>query len=450
MSRAVPNKLVSYGTTPIGISHKQFDITFNSQLPTNSSGGSIFKYNGLNRILFTIPSYQNVFLDNARSHLAFTFKTTLNGTQLCTNLGTSCLFSRMIIKSGANVLEDISNLDVLNKILTSMSDKDESRLSEACYTREFSGGLTSAQTRVVATKQKTGVELQYIFRHGILHEHLKSFLPLHSMNPANGVAFTIELYLNDPTKVLQWDADTEPANLSTASYELSNVRYQMCLLKADQSIVDRFNNLSSDGRVVVPFSTFRAHQNGLSAETTITQIAEACSDLRRISTVIVSGSSKLMNKAVDNQYPAETSFLGGFENSTLKIKEYQLQVGNKFIFTESLKSETDNGAIMAQVKNASFSRGHGNMLLEAIDQTGLRPSFENTLFHLTSSFCYERSDLMVNGISLGSLPLIMKLTCNTIGSGNIIVSQAECGLNLIIQNGMCSIADSKDPGEFGY
>lgn len=451
MSRSVPSKLVSYSALPVGISAKNFDISFNSLLPTNSTGGSVFAPSGVNRILFTVPAYQNCFLDNGRSHLAFTFETTVAGTQLCTSLGSSCLFDRMVIRSGPNVLEDITHLDVLNKILTSMDDKNESRLAEGCYNREYNGGgLTSAQTRVVGTKQKTGVELNYIFRHGLLHEHLASYLPLHAMNTSDGRAFSIELYLNDPKKVLQWDADAEPA-ISTASYKLSNVRYQMCLLKADQTIIQRFNNLSGNGTITIPFSTYRSHQNGLSMTSTITQIAEACSDLRKIHTVIVSGSSADINKAVDHPYPAETSFIGGHEHS-IKVSEYQLQVGNKYIFTEPLKSVSDNSQLMAQVKNASFYKG--NMLLESVDQGGsLRPAYEKSLFHMTSSFCYENSSIMTNGISLGSLPLILKLgmlASGGVGSGNIILSQAECGFNLVINSGLCSVKDSKDASDFGY
>ena len=451
MSRSVPSKLVSYSALPVGISAKNFDISFNSLLPTNSTGGSIFAPSGVNRILFTVPAYQNCFLDNGRSHLAFTFETTVAGTQLCTSLGSSCLFDRMIVRSGPNVLEDITHLDVLNKILTSMDDKNESRLAEGCYNREYGGGgLDSAKTRLVGLKQKTGVELNYIFRHGLLHERLACFLPLHAMNSSDGRAFSIELYLNAQSKVLQWDAAAEP-DIAAASYSLTNVRYQMCLLKADQTIIDRFNNLSGNGTITIPISTYRSHQNTLSSTGTITQIAEACSDLRKIHTVIVSGSSSQINEAVTNAYPTETSFIGGNEHA-IKVREYQLQVGNKYIFTEPLKSDSDNSQLMAQVKNASFHKG--NMLLETVDQGGsLRPAYEGSLFHMTSSFCYENSALMTNGISLGSLPLILKLgmlQSGGVGSGNIILSQAECGFNLVINNGLCSVKDSKDPSEFGY
>jgi hypothetical protein len=452
MSRAVPSKLVSYSAIPIGVSHKNFDISFNSLIPTNSTGGSKFTPSGTNRILFTVPAYQNCFLDTGRSHLAFQFKTTVSKTMLCTSLGSSCLFSRMIIRAGPNVIEDITHLDVLNKILTSMDDKNDSRLAEGCYNREYSGsGLNTGMTTSVGVKQKTGVELNYIFRHGLLNEKLGSYLPLHAMNASDGRAFSIELYLNSDSKVLQWcdnDSATAP-DLDAASYELSNARFQMCLLKADQTIIDRFNNLSGNGTITIPFSTYRSHQGGLADTTTITQVAEACSDLRKIHTVLVSASDSPINHAGTHAYPTETTFRGGYENG-MKVQELQLQVGNKYIFTESLRTVTDNSQLMAQVKNASYLKG--NMLLETVDQpeSSLRPAYENSLFHMTTSFCYENSQLMTNGISLGSLPLIMRLKVSPMVTGHIILSQSECGYNLVIKDGMCSIKDSKDPTDFGY
>ena len=453
MSRAVPSKLVSYSALPIGVSHKNFDISFNSLIPTNSTGGSEFAPEGVNRILFTVPAYQNCFLDNARSHLAFTFDCDLEKTHLCTSLGTSALFSRMILRSGPNVIEDITHLDTLNKILQSMDDKNESRLAEGVYSREFGGGaLSTALTTAVGTKQFTGVELNYIFRHGLLNEKLGSYLPLHAMNSSDGRAFTIELYLNDPTKCLQWcDADnlTAPTGVPPG-YKLSNVRYQMCLLRADQTIINRFNNLSGNGQITIPFSTYRSYQNSVSNTGNITQVAEACSDLRKIHTVIISASSSGISHSKVQPYPTETTFLGGFGNSVMKVEEMQLQVGNKYIFTEPLQAITDDSQLMAQVKNASYHKG--NMLLETVDNAtnSIRPAYENSLFCMTTSFCYENSGLMTNGISLGSMPLIMRVKVNTPSSSKIFLSQSECGYNLVIKDGIASIKDTKDPNDFGY
>jgi hypothetical protein len=454
MSRAVPSKLVSYSALPIGVSHKNFDISFNSLIPTNSTGGSQFKTTGINRILFTVPAYQNCFLDNSRSHLAFSFETDTEHVHLCTSLGTSALFSRLILRSGPNVIEDITNLDTLNKILSSMDDKNDSRLSEGVYNREFSGGaLSTARTSKIGAKQFNQVELNYVFRHGLLNEKLGSYLPLHSMNSSDGRAFTIELYLNDPSKCLQWcnvDSTTEPTGLANATYILSNVRYQMCLLRADQTIIDRFNNLSGNGQITIPFSTFRSYQNSVSNTTNITQVAEACSDLRKIHTVIISGATSEISHSKVQPYPTETTFLGGWENSVMKVEEMQLQVGNKYIFTEPLKAISDDSQLMAQVKNTSYHKG--NMLLETVDQTtdSLRPAYEDTLFHMTTSFCYESSALMTNGISLGSMPLIMRVKVDTASSGKIFLSQSECGYNLVIKDGIASIKDTKDPNDFGY
>jgi hypothetical protein len=447
--RVVPSKLVTYGPKAIGVSHKNFDISFNSLLPANSTGGSSFSPNGVNRILFSVPSYQNTFLDNARSYLSFKFDMSASNTILCPSMGTSALFSRLVIRSGPNIIEDIQNLDVLNKILVSMGDKDESRLSEGIYTREYGfDNVDTTKAVLISAKQKTGVEMKYIFKHGILAEHLKQFIPLHNMNMADGRAYQIELYLNDATRCLMQVGDIPP--FGTVGYSLSNVKYNMCLLKADQTIISRLSN-TTGGKIVIPFSTYRSTQATLSAQSTVTQISETCSDLRNVHTVIVSGSTHPITNLTD-EYPTGSAFRGGILDVEINVQEYNCQVGNKLIFTEGLQSLTDNNAMMAQVKNASFSKGQ--MLLETLDfkSNSIRPSYERSLFSMTSSFCYENSDIMSNGISLSSLPLVMKLklASDTALVGKSLLSFAQCGYYLVIENGNCKLVDSKDPADFGY
>ena len=449
MSRTVPSKLVTYGGKPVGISHKQFDISFNTLLPANSTGGSAFAPNGVNRILFSVPSYQNTFLDNARSYLSFNLALSETDTILCPSMGTSALFSRLVVRSGPNIIEDIQNLDVLNKILVSMSDKDESRLSEGIYTREYGfANVDATKGAFIAAKQKSGVEMKYVFKHGILAEHLKQFIPLHNMNMADGRAYQVELYLNDATRCLMHVGDgTVPAN---PSYSLSNVKYNMCLLKADQTIISRLS-ATTGSKIIIPFSTYRSTQATLSAQSTVTQISETCSDLRNVHTVIVSGSTHTISNLTD-EYPTASAFRGGILDSTIKVEEYNCQVGNKLIFTEPLQSLTDNNAMMAQTKNASFHKGQ--MLLETLDfqANSIRPSYERSLFSMTSSFTYENSDIMSNGISLSSLPLVMKLKlASDSGLGSkTLLSFAQCGYYLVIENGNCKLVDSKDPADFGY
>jgi hypothetical protein len=448
MSRTVPPKLVTYGGKPIGISHKQFDISFNSLLPANSTGGSAFAPNGVNRILFSVPSYQNTFLDNARSYLSFNLSLSASDTVLCPSMGTSALFSRCVIRSGANIIEDIQNLDVLNKILVSMGDKDESRLSEGIYTREYGfENLDVTKAGLISTKQKSGVEMKYCFKHGILADHLKQFIPLHSMNMADGRAYQVELYLNDATRCLMHvGAGAVPTN---PSYSLTNVKYNLCLLKADQTIISRLSNTNS-GKIIIPFSTYRATQATLNAQSTVTQISEVCSDLRSVHTVIVSGDTHVIANLTE-EYPTASAFRGGILDSQIQVEEYNTQVGNKLIFTEPLQSLTDNNAMMAQTKNASFAKGQ--MLLETLDfqANSIRPAYERALFSMTSSFTYENSDIMSNGISLSSLPLVMKLKlASTTGiTGKTLLSFASCGYYLVIENGACRLVDSKDPSDFG-
>ena len=296
MSRVVPTKLTSYSPLPIAVSNKNLEISYASIIPANSSSSTEFRPEGTNRILFRVPAYQNTFLDNSRSCLSFIFKVDSkaddpaeNGHLLNTKLGTPCLFSRMIIKSpNGLILEDITDLHILNKILDTMSDNSDNRHMEFMFDgdtyRENSLGGTNKTT--LCARERTGLRMNYYFKTGMLSRYLRNYLPLHSMNGGNsGNAFSLELFLNTNVNVLE---KLGTGSTEGDSYGISDVKYNMTLLKADQSIIERFNNLANDSQeIVIPFSTYRSYTNNLSGPKSTVQVAEACSDLRRVHTVIL-------------------------------------------------------------------------------------------------------------------------------------------------------------------
>ena len=459
MSRVVPTKLTSYSALPVGISNKNLEISYASIIPANSSSSTRFTPSGTNRILFRVPAYQNCFLDNSRSSLSFTFtvdynETTPEGTGdgniLNPHLGTPSLFNRMIIKSpNGLVIEDIQDLHVLNKILETMSLATANRHSEGIFDGDgyIESNITSGNKETMNTRQRTGVKMHYLFTHGMLSRHLQAYLPLHSMNGGSaGHAFSIELYLNDAVNVLEKIGTGSTA--SVKAYGLSDVKYNMTLLKADSSIIERFNALANDSQeIVIPFSTYRSYTNGLASQKSTIQVSEACSDLRRVHTVILSSTSQ---SEPDTTTPTQIVFHGGnnASDANSKVKSYQLQVGSKFIYNEPIESENDNMELLNQVINSAFVRG--DLKCTKIDGTG-RLKYENEDFTLTSTFCYENPSQFSNGISLGSLPLVMKLElASTPGADKYLLTFSELGYNLVIKDGYLSVRDSKDISDFGY
>jgi hypothetical protein len=461
MSRVVPSKLTSYSPLPIGISNKQLEISYASIIPANSSSGTKFAPTSTNRILFRVPSYQNCFLDNSRSSLSFIFAVNYNvdtpegsgnGLILNPHLGTPSLFKRMIIKSpNGLVIEDITDLNVLNKILDTMYPTVSNRHTEGIFDGDMysTSDLTSGNKSAQNTRQRAGVKMHYYFNHGMLSRHLQTYLPLHSMNGGNaGHAFSIELYLNESVNVLE-KIGTGTTN-TTKGYTLTDMRYNMTLLKADQSVIERFNNLANDSsELVIPFSTYRSYTNGLSgAQKSTVQVSEACSDLRRVHTVILSSTAQ---DEPSNTTPTAVVFHGGHSaaDAKSKVKSYQLQVGSKFIYNEPIETNgTDNMEFLNQVINATFAKG--DIKATKLDSAGnLR--FEKDDFTLTSTFAYDNPQQYTNGISLGSLPLVMKLELDDTPDGDkYLLTFSELGYNLVIKDGYLTVKDSKDISDFGY
>jgi hypothetical protein len=460
MSRVVPSKLTSYSPLPIGISNKQLEISYASIIPANSSSGTKFAPTSTNRILFRVPSYMNCFLDNSRSSLSFTFAVNYNvdtpesagnGLILNPHLGTPSLFKRMIIKSpNGLVIEDITDLHILNKILDTMNPTVSNRHTEGIFDGDMyiTSDLTTSNKTAQNTRQRTGVKMHYYFNHGMLSRHLQTFLPLHSMNGGNsGLAFSIELYLNESVNVLE-KIGTGTTN-TTKGYTLTDMRYNMTLLKADQSVIERFNNLANDSsELVIPFSTYRSYTNGLSgAQKSTVQVSEACSDLRRVHTVILSSTAQ---DEPNNTIPTAVVFHGGHSASDAKskVKSYQLQVGSKFIYNEAIESTDDNMELLNQVINSSFAKS--DIKATKLDANGVL-RFEKDDFTLTSCFTYDDPSRYTNGISLGSLPLVMKLELDDTPDGDkFLLTFSELGYNLVIKDGYLTVKDSKDITDFGY
>ena len=455
MSRVVPSKLTSYSALPQGVSNKQLEISYASILPSNSSSSAQFAPDGTNRMLFRVPAFANCFLDNSRSSLSFTFKvnnaaadTTGNGLLLNPYLGTTSIFKRMILKSAQGlVIEDIVDLHILNKILLTMQPVSETRISEGILTGDhyMETEVSAAQKTLLNTAQIDGVRYQYFFNIGILSRHLKQFIPLHSLNTGTGQAFSIELWLNDNynvlTKLGSGTAD------SAKSYNISDVKYNMTLLKADESIISRFNNLANESsELVIPFTTYRTYNNSLNGSKATLQVTEACSDLRRVHSVILSTSSE--TQPVDTKYSTNMSFIGGCDHSSTSVTSYQLQVGTKFIYNEPIVSAYDNNDLLQQVQYASYSKLPISATRLKKDDT--TPLYQTEDFTLTSCFTFDDPNSYTNGISLGSLPLVLKLELSASASSALCQTFSELGFDLVIKDGTMMVRDRKDVGDFGY
>jgi len=86
-------------------------------LPSNASGS--YNPKGANRIIFSIPSFPNSFINTKRSYIRFKIVSENNDAALASP--SLFPFKRMMLKSGrGQVLEDIDSYDVLCRIMNSL------------------------------------------------------------------------------------------------------------------------------------------------------------------------------------------------------------------------------------------------------------------------------------------------------------------------------------------
>ena len=304
MSAAVPNHLINFGKKPIGVqSMKAIDVEYSRLLPINANSTSIYSPTGVNRVYFRFPCFQNSVIDNARSYITMKVTTGANksasvGQRIC-DVGVGSLFDRIVIKSSTGVvLEDITNHHVLQKLFKLMSTDDvESRATVGDYS---GANMTQTEKGLLCGRQSSGITYKFQFETGILSKHLAQFLPIGMMNNGSAIAFDLELYLSDPKLCMQMigdnsqttgDAAANPAVAAVnieQTYTLSEVVYNMCLLKLDESLMSKFNQLAkSNGELIIPFTTYRSHQSALATLQSVVMTSDACSDLRRAFVTIV-------------------------------------------------------------------------------------------------------------------------------------------------------------------
>ena len=276
--KAVPKKLMNYGPRIDGASSiTQIEPIMTKIRPMNASQDSTYSYNGTNPIYFKIPAYQNTFLDTARSYVSFTVTNTTedasgnvltvltNSTPYCRldNTGTQGLFARVIIKSASTgtVLTDISDAHRLGKIFTLLDTTSPEALVDQ---GDYSGSQLSPEDTdlAVSTHQLAGTTIKYQFSYGVLAKDLDSFLPLHLMASGGAFALDVELVLNDPTDCLrESDFSSVTSNTSIPDYKISNVEFNLALLKQDQSMAGKLNNIANSGdAVVIPYTMFNRHR----------------------------------------------------------------------------------------------------------------------------------------------------------------------------------------------
>ena len=327
MTSAVPQQLL-YLPKVEGL--KGIETRIHRIHPTNSTGASTFAPDATNRLTFSIPAYKNGFLNPQRSYLSFKVKTDAATTALAPG---APVFNRLVIRTGnGQVIEDIQNYSTFQRILSNFEDGNKK-----FHRAEMNGDYRmnpQATITDVAAKQFAGSTYMHDIISGVIGKQQQHYIPVGLFNASGGFSFEIELYLEEAIV-----ACVSSADVSGVGYQLSDVSLQMEIVTLPSTITDRLNNeLHSNNKVAIPFSTYRLHQSYFpqSSQSVDVNISESAHDIETVYTVLRNQVFTLYKSLDDANYVVGNNlgFHGGYGRPgtalTNSVKSYQFRYDSKY------------------------------------------------------------------------------------------------------------------------
>jgi hypothetical protein len=464
--KVIPSKLVPTGKQPMGVKNfSEVEVEMVKLLPNAANSTQAYSYTHVNRIQFRIPSFTNSFMDNSRSFLSYDIKTTTAGANATNDLKITNTpggwIQRLVIKSSNGlVLEDISDYNVLKKVLTSMEAEEDAKIDEGNFI-----GLGNFEQRhtVAGIQNQYGATYVLKFNTGILSQHLSSYLPLHIMDNGS-YALDVELYLAQDKDVLEYISnDVAPPGGVSGYYVITNPTFNLCLVKVDESICKKYNQIACDEkeRVVIPYTTFHSHQSSISAQNQTVFISDNCTDLKRVYSVFSAAEGNKPGNSAGANTPA-FHFLGAVHDETnTRLISYNFKLGNKFIYNEDVQEVLNNNISLNHFINAHYKGAKPCCPAMFInkrnydDEVHFASNYETRGdFVLCPNFTYseEANKGVIQGVSAGGLPItaVFKFAASPASQPLINHNFVECGYDLVIQHGQLSYVEHRLDGEYSY
>ena len=440
MSKIVPNKFIPPSSKIAVDSLKDIKLE-RVRLYPQAHANTTYSPSGLNRISFRIPAYANSMLDNSRSFLSFKLKMTESGSTL-TNSNNAVfgnglpIFNRILIKNSAGlVLEDISNFNVLSKILLCVSEEEDYRVDKGVY------GTTEAPNTVGAEliPSANGIVYTYQFNTGILSKDLSAYLPLFMMDSNGGYAIDLEMFLQDNTCISVNNASVG----ADVSYELTEPVYNLCLLRMDQSLCSKFNEISCDpnSTIEIPFTTFKCHTATIQSQTNVVQISENASNLKRVWSVYLD-QNQTRGTSYTSPPKSVIPFRGSVnEASGSKVVKYNYRVGSTYIYNEPVQETVNNNISLQYVKDALWGMKRPMILSKTNSDKTATLYQSDQKFFTVGNFEYSEEAMnpaVISGIS-STLPVQLEFTLDsTPGSAIVNHNFCEVGYTMSIRGGVVS------------
>ena len=444
MSKVVPSKFMSANVRIGAESFKEIKTELSRLLPVGVNSSTAYSPTSLNKIAWRIPCFSNSFIDTSRSFISFTAKLSV-GTTASSNgtFGNGLpIFERVVVKSSDGlVIEDITNLNVLQRLFTITSTEEEYGVHKGIYGTSDPGVAVGALMAENATPP--GIVYTFQINHGVLGKNLSSYLPVFMMGTT--YALDLELYLAPVNSCMV--SHNGPAGLS---YTINNPVYNLCLLRMDESLCAKFNEIACDPneKIAIPFTTFRNHVSTLTSQNNTVHIHETGTNLKRIWSVYTD--------AVQTTTGTVLPFKGSVKSSeqTHQIVKYNYKLGTQHVYSEPIEESLNNNITLNHVKNAVWSSDKP-MMLSKTNQNRTGTLFEDAtagMFLTVANWTYSPEEMkeVCQGIS-SSNPIELNVSFNGVPASALLVHNfCELGYNLAIKNGMVRYEEQKPGSQSVY
>lgn len=356
-----------------------------------AAANSQTKYGPGDRLLIQFGNYPRSFIDWSRSFIKFDLKTTTaDGAKSCRVANGLPIFDRVVTRIGGKVIEDLESYAVLEKLMNNtyktLADKSDNLLLG-----EY--GVASHATVTAAQKAKHAY-IKQLYAGVCNKEYL---FPIHALNSGNALEFEMTM-ASVAQCVIDTSADASP------SYEISNVRVQLSLLRVSDDFFERFNAASAQSDLVLPMTLHRRHQHHISAGEVnpVLFINEPSKSLSKTMTVFRKPPTAVTTTATSHQ-PLFVKSLADSE----KLLRYQMKYGSRSFPAAPLETAgNDHNVFLATALAALDIDPLGVGSLPA-----MAPLYTSADGFVVAA-SYEYDPKIVSGLNTAasSLPLTLEMT----------------------------------------
>ena len=444
-SKIVPSKFMAPSTKIMADSLKSIQLERVRLLPQQHAS-TTYSPEGLNRITWRLPAYSNSMLDTSRSFLTFKLKITGSGTLDATNNavfqnGIGGIFERILIKNSAGlVIEDISNYNVLQKVLTCVSQEEEYRVDEGVYGTSEAGAPVGA----LMVPSANGIVYTFKFNTGVLSSSLSAYLPVFMMDSNGGYALDIECFLSPANSCMKANGTIN----ADVSYTVTEPVYNLALLRMSSELCSKYNEISCDpnSSIEIPFTTFKTHTQTLQSQNNIVHVSETATNLKRIWGVYL---DQTQTKA-GNVLPFRGSVK---EANGLRLIKYNWRIGTTYLFNEPVQETINNNTSLQYVKDSIFAMKKP-LLISKANSTNTATLYEDDeKFFVVANFEYssEAMDPTVIGGVSSTNPIQSETTFDSTPSSAIVNHNfCEVGYVMTVRNGIVRYEEPKPGSQSVY